>query len=97
MENQVIEKIHIFCVIEWYMKHLHKNYFGSSAVMCIPLTYSAAPCQLMVIQRISSCCAHSKLDVTILHHTSEQVMVAIPIKLNYCIAGNIDVEFNLMV
>lgn len=81
--HQIIEKTHIFCVTEWYIKHLHKNHFGSSAIMCTPITYGAAPCQLMPIQRISNRCAHGKLNVNILHHTSEQVMVAIPINLNY--------------
>ena len=60
--GHVVEKVHIFCVIEWYIKHRHEDYFGSSAIMCMPVTYCADACQFMPIQCIYSRCAHGKLN-----------------------------------
>lgn len=83
--NDYVEKVHVFCIAEWYMKHHSENYFGSSSVMCTPVTYTADACQFMPIQRIYSRCAYGEIDVTLLGHATELVFVAIPIHLNYCI------------
>ena len=84
--SQIKEKTHIFCLIDWYMKHPScATHYGSSAIVCIPVTYSSASCQFMPIQRIFKHCAYGKLDVALRGHATEQVIVAIPFHLNYII------------
>ena len=83
--GQTKEKTHIFCLIDWYMKHPCAIHYGSSAIVCTPITYCSAPCQFMPIQRIFKRCAYGKLDVALRGHVTEQVIVAIPIHLNYIV------------
>ena len=84
IENEkVVEKIHIFCIVEWYMKHSNSNHFGASAIVCMPFTYAANACQIMPIQKIANRCAYSKLNVNISDHGVEQVIVAIPLHLTF--------------
>ena len=80
--NTVVERTHVFCVLEWYIKHNNAGHYGSSAIVCRPITYAANSCQYMPIQRILHTCAHGKLDETFIS-SIEQIMVAIPIRLKY--------------
>ena len=83
--GQTKEKTHIFCLIDWYMKHPCATHYGSSVIVCTPSTYCSAPCQFMPIQRIFKRCAYGKLDVALRGHVTEQVIAAIPIHLNYIV------------
>lgn len=83
--GQIKDKTHIFCPIDWYMKHLCTTHYGSPVIVCIPVTYCSASCQFMPIQRIFKCCAYGKLDVALRGCVTEQVIVAIPIHLNYIV------------
>ena len=75
---------HIFCQIDWYVKHNQENWFGMSAVMCKNFTYVDSPCCFMPIQRIANKCAHGILKIIIPpNHSSEEVFIAIPIDLKY--------------
>lgn len=80
--NQVMQKIHIFCVLKWNIKHTHAGHYGTSAIVCTPITCCSGACQYMPIQRIAHHCAHGKLNVTFTR-SPEEVMVAIPINLKY--------------
>ena len=51
--NCHVKKNHIFCQVKWYMKHHQAGYFGTSAFVCIPITYAVNSCSFMPIQRIS--------------------------------------------
>ena len=62
------------------MKHPScTTHYGSSPIMCIPVTYSS--CHFMPIQRLFKRCAYGKLDVALRGHATEQVIVAMPIIL----------------
>ena len=85
MKNDSVNEItHIFCRIEWYVKHTQARWYGSSATLCTTITYASTPCSFMPIQRIAHRCAYGKLDIVIPpHHSSEKVLVAIPVHLKY--------------
>lgn len=80
--NQVTEKVHIFCVLEWYIRHRNAEHYGTSAIVCMPITYCNGACQYMPVQRIAHHCACGKLNVTF-NRIPEEVMVAIPINLKF--------------
>lgn len=84
-KNDTVDEItHIFCRIEWYIKHTQARWYGSSATLCTTITYAPTPCLFMPIQRIAHRCAYGKLDIVIPpHHSSEKVLVAIPVYLKY--------------
>lgn len=71
--NHIVEKTHIFCVVEWYIKHYHEDYFGSLAIMYTPIRHCTDACQFMSIQWIYSRRAHGKLKITLSGHTSELI------------------------
>ena len=83
--DQIVEKTHIFCVVEWYVKHPNRGHYGTSAIMCMPISYAGSASQFMPIQRITNHCAHGKLNPTISGNSSEQVIVAIPLHLHYSV------------
>lgn len=83
--NELIDKVHIFCITEWYMKHHSENHYGSSATVCFPFGYTADSCQFMPIQRICNQCAHANIAVNLSGRAEENVLVAIPIHLKYCV------------
>ena len=83
--NDTIEKVHIFCITEWYIKHHHENYYGSSATVCFPFQYTADCCQYMPVQCVYSQCAHAKMSVNLSGRAEECVLIAIPIHLKYCV------------
>ena len=78
------ELTHIFCRINWFIKHNQERYYGSSALLCKDITYAESACSFIPIQRIACRCAYGRLDVVIPPYcTSEKVFVAIPIQLKY--------------
>ena len=80
------ETVHIFCRIEWYIKHSQANWYGTSAILCMNMTYTMCAYSFMPIQRILYRCAYGKLEVAIpLRSTSEQLVVVIPVQLKYFI------------
>ena len=83
--NELMDKIHIFCITEWYVKHHDENYYGASATVCFPFSYSADSYQFMPVQRIYNQCAHANIRVNISGRAEECVLVAIPIHLKYCV------------
>ena len=83
--NEIIDKVHIFCITEWYIKHHHENHYGSSATVCFPFEYTTDCCQFIPVQRIYSQCAHAKVSVNLSGCTEECVLIAIPIHLKYCV------------
>lgn len=79
-----VKKNHIFCQVQWYIKHHQTGYFGTSAIVCTPITYAANSASYMPIQRISHRCSYAKLPVTIPpRHVSEELLVAVPINSNF--------------
>jgi len=80
--NQITEKMHIFCVLEWNVRHRNAGHYGTSAIVCMPITYCSGACQYMPIQRIAHHCAYGKLNVTF-NQAPEEVTVAISINLKY--------------
>ena len=80
--NQITQKMHIFCMLEWNIRHRNAERYGSSVVVCMPFTYCSGACQYMPIQRIAHHCAHGKLNVTF-SRIPEEVVVAIPINLKF--------------
>ena len=82
--NSNIHKTHVFCEVHWYIPHSHKGYYGSSAIVCTPITYSTSSCSFIPIQRISHQCSYAKLKVVIPPRQScEQIIVVVPIKSNF--------------
>ena len=79
-----VEKKHVFAVIEWYVNHDCRSHYGASAIVCFPFTYSSSASQFMPIQRVMNCCSFGKLKATIRGTNSEDVLIAIPMHLNYC-------------
>ena len=64
--------------------HHQTGYFGTSAVVCTPITYAANSASYMLIQRPSHRCSYAKLPVTIPpRHVSEELLVAVPINSNF--------------
>ena len=80
--SQITQKMHIFCILEWNVRHRNAEHYGTSAVVCYPITYCSGACQYMPIQRIAHHCAHGKLNITF-NRISEEVVVAIPINLKF--------------
>ena len=66
VDNELMDKIHIFCITEWYVKHHNENHYGASATVCFPFSYSADSYQLMPVQCIYNQYAHAKIHVNIL-------------------------------
>lgn len=82
--NNNIHKTHVFCEVHWYMQHSHKGHYGSSAIVCTPITYATSSCSFIPIQRISHQCSYAKLNVTIPpHHSCEQIIVVVPVKSTF--------------
>ena len=77
-------KVHIFGIIEWYMKHHNSDYYGTSAIMCTPLVYAASVYQFMPVQRIFNYCAHAKLNVSISNGTDHHEEVIMAISIHFC-------------
>ena len=69
-----MDKIHIFCITEWYVKHHDENYYGASATVCFPFSYSADSYQFMPVQRIYNQCAHANICVNISGRAEECVL-----------------------
>ena len=84
--NTEQEKVHIFCQVEWYMKHDKANWYGLSAILCRNITYGTAASSYIPIQRIAHRCAYGRLDIVIPpHQFTERVLVAIPVHMKYSI------------
>lgn len=82
--TSVEEKHHIFCFIDWYIKHSQENWYGASAKVCNNIKYADSDCSFMPIQRIAHRCAYGKLNVTIPpRHSKEEIFIAIPVDLKY--------------
>ena len=82
--NNNVHKTHVFCEVHWYIQHSHKRHYGSSAIVCTPITYAACSCSFIPIQRVSHQCSYAKVNVTIPpRHSSEQIIVAVPMKSNF--------------
>ena len=43
---------HIFCKIDWHIKHVQANWYGTSAILCTNMTYAMCPYSFMPVQRI---------------------------------------------
>ena len=77
---------HIFCKIDWHIKHVQANWYGTSAILCTNMTYAMCPYSFMPVQRILHRCAYGRLEVVLPPRSrSEQVVVAIPVHLKYFI------------
>ena len=83
VDNTVEEKHHVFCFVEWYIKHSQENWFGVSAKVCYNITYAESACSYIPIQRLAHRCAYGKINVTIPPRNSEELFIAIPIELKY--------------
>lgn len=84
--NTEQERIHIFCQVEWYMKHDKSNWYGLSAILCRNITYGTAANSYIPIQRIAHRCAYGRLDIVIPpHRFTERALVAIPVHMKYSI------------
>lgn len=61
--------------MKWYRQHKHFDWFGSSAIVCLPefMTESFIP-----VQRILSVCIYGKLTIAFQSNQSEKVIVASP-------------------
>ena len=81
--DTIIEKSHVFCLMEWYINHPNRGYYGVSAIVSMPITYGVSAAQYMPIQRIVNKCAHGKLNVNISGSSGEEMLIAIPVHLNY--------------
>ena len=82
--GSIEERHHVFCIIEWYIKHNSDNWYGTSAMTCTNITYTESSCSFLPIQRISHRCAYGNLKVIIPPRVSEEdIFVAIPIDLKF--------------
>ena len=78
------ERHHVFCIMDWYIKHSQEHWYGISATMCTNITYAESSCSYLPIQRICHRCAYGNLKVTIPpRHSDEEVFVAIPVNLKF--------------
>ena len=78
------EQYHLFCAIDWYVRHARDDWYGFSAIVCNNFTYSENDCSYMPIQRILNRCAFGKVQVDFSPgQLKENVFVAIPIMLKY--------------
>ena len=59
------ERHHVFCIMDWYIKHIQEHWYGISATMCTNITYAESSCSYLPIQRICHRCAYGNLKVTI--------------------------------
>ena len=59
------ERHHVFCIMDWYIKHIQEHWYGISATMCTNITYAESSCSYLPIQRICYRCAYGNLKVTI--------------------------------
>ncbi|XP_065892610.1 uncharacterized protein [Dysidea avara] len=82
--GSLVERHHVFCMVEWYNKHRTENWYGTSATICTNITNSENSCSYLPIQRISHRCAYGNLKVIIPPRVSEEeIFVAIPIDLKF--------------
>ena len=78
------QKTHVFCQIEWCMKHFKKDWYGASTTIYTTMKYAINACSFMPVQRIAYRCAYGKLNITFPPRCfDEQVLVIIPIHLKY--------------
>ena len=73
---------HKLAYVKWYQKHLHEDWYGTSAVVCSNTNDPDSPCSFIPIQRIHAVCAHCTLNIQI-GTISENVFVAVPIPTRY--------------
>jgi len=76
----VEEKYHIFCSMDWYIKHVREDWYGCSAIVCNSFTYSDCNCSFMPIQRIL---AGAHLEQLTPSFHQEKLFVAIPVLLKH--------------
>lgn len=70
-KNCHVKKNYIFCQVKIHQA----GYFGTSAIVCAPITYAVDMCLFMAIQRIFHRCSYAKLPVTIPpRHVSRRLM-----------------------
>ena len=82
IESSTIQ--HIIAIVNWYNKHPQEMYFGSSSyVVCNDVEEGSSFCYILV-QRFASQCG---FGVVTIHPESgeEDVTVAIPIPLKFCV------------
>ena len=83
--GQAKESEHIFAYVKWKQSHPHHDWFGISATVCVNMNEAFSMCSFLPVQRISSVCAFSVLDVDINGFT-ESVFVAVPIPIKFSLS-----------
>ena len=81
-DNQ--EHEHKLAYVKWYQKHVHEDWYGSSAVVCNNTINPDSPCSFIPIQRTHSVSAYSILNIEIAG-VSETVFIAKPIATKFCL------------
>ena len=73
---------HIFAYVAWNQHHLHPEWFGISANVCLIMYESLSMCSFKPVQQIHALCAHCELDIEI-DGLKENVFVAIPVPMKF--------------
>lgn len=81
---QVTDQAHIFAVVLWFKRHVHYNWFGSSAIVCSSETEPMSTFSIIPIQRIVSVCVYGRLELSFTPNTKDTIIVAIPTNSHHC-------------
>ena len=79
-DSQVRESEHIFAYVKWKQSHPNQDWFGISATVCVNMDEAFSMCSFLPVQRISSVCASSIIEVNI-NSFEESVFVAVPVPI----------------
>lgn len=76
--------VHIFAYVNWYKKHQYSDWFGSTAIVCVPEFEFESIFSFIPIQRISSVCVHGNLKMCFTNNVPETVHIVCPVHCNHC-------------
>ena len=82
INNETIEKVHIFAYVKWKESHEHHSWYGVSATICSTMFEIPAACCFLPVQRIFCRCAYIIMAVNF-PEILETVFVACPVSPKY--------------
>jgi len=76
--SSIEEKYHLFCLVDWYVKHPRDDWYGYSAIVCYNFTLFESDCSFVPIQRILGRCAYGKLKWPFLQDYQRSYLLLYP-------------------
>lgn len=74
-----------FAYVLWKQKHPNQEWFGNSATVCFEMFEPLSSCNFIPVQRIARKCAFCVLNLEIIPNIRENVFVACPVSIKYCV------------